>query len=65
MQEEADTDSEWDSTLDFTSPRQTGQQPLPRIDLEIEDEDFSQRDSYAEPKPQPKERTSIAPSKIY
>lgn len=38
----SDTDSDWDSTLDFTSPRQGRQVPshsqLPRIEFEIEEE---------------------------
>ena len=32
------SDSDWDSTLDFTSPRQVGVGQPPRINLEVEEE---------------------------
>ncbi|KAK3097559.1 hypothetical protein FSP39_010794 [Pinctada imbricata] len=57
-----DSDSEWDSTLDFTSPRQTGGQHVPKIQLEIEDEDFSRHESIKadiKPSSPPKTTTSI------
>lgn len=60
MADQNDSDSDWDSTLDFTSPRQTGISQPPRIDIEIEDEEFSRHDSMAEPKPTPAERFSVA-----
>ena len=55
MADQNDSDSDWDSTLDFTSPRQAGVSQPPRIDLEIEDED-----SRIDPKPTPAERFSVA-----
>ncbi|KAL3842673.1 hypothetical protein ACJMK2_020662 [Sinanodonta woodiana] len=39
-----DSDSDWDSTLDFTSPRQTGGPAPPRGKLEIEEEDIVEED---------------------
>ncbi|XP_076115275.1 uncharacterized protein LOC143083034 [Mytilus galloprovincialis] len=60
MADQNDSDSDWDSTLDFTSPRQPGLSQPPRIDIEIEDEDYSRQDSRADPKPMPAERYSVA-----
>ena len=57
-QQNDDSDSEWDSTLDFTSPRQTAGQHIPKIQLEIEDEDYSRQESLKMDKPVPAERTS-------
>lgn len=55
MSDKDDTDSEWDSTLDFTSPRQENKVSRPP---EIEDEDASHHDSIMD-KPKPKERTTV------
>lgn len=55
MNDKDDTDSEWDSTLDFTSPRQENKVSRPP---EIEDEDASHHDSIMD-KPKPKERTTV------
>lgn len=55
MNDKDDTDSEWDSTLDFTSPRQENKVSRPP---EIEDEDASRHDSIMD-KPKPKERTTV------
>lgn len=60
MSDQNDSDSDWDSTLDFTSPRQPGISQPPRINLEIEDEEFSRQDSRADSKPTPAERFSVA-----
>lgn len=62
MADQNDSDSDWDSTLDFTSPRQTGITQPPRINLEIEDEEYSRNDSIVDQKPRPSERISIASS---
>ncbi|XP_062606571.1 uncharacterized protein LOC134268347 isoform X2 [Saccostrea cucullata] len=56
MNDNEETDSEWDSTLDFTSPRQTGDKRS--VPPEIEDEEASRQDSVVE-RPKPKERTSL------
>ncbi|XP_061183089.1 uncharacterized protein LOC133191357 isoform X2 [Saccostrea echinata] len=56
MNDPEETDSEWDSTLDFTSPRQTGDKRS--VPPEIEDEEASRQDSVVE-RPKPKERTSL------
>lgn len=62
MADQNDSDSDWDSTLDFTSPRQPGITQPPRIDLEIEDEEFSRNDSIVDQKPRPSERISLTSS---
>ncbi|XP_060074504.1 uncharacterized protein LOC132554214 [Ylistrum balloti] len=58
-----DSDSDWDSTLDFTSPRQTGpHQPPPMLMTEEEDnDDFSRNESVRSiaEKPKPKERLPV------
>ncbi|XP_033751740.1 uncharacterized protein LOC117335690 [Pecten maximus] len=55
-----DSDSDWDSTLDFTSPRQTGPHMPPQIQLteEEDNDDFSRNESVRSSiqKPKPKER---------
>jgi hypothetical protein len=61
-QNDSDSESDWDSTLDFTSPRQRGITQPPRIDLEIEDEEFSRNDSIVDQKPRPSERISVTSS---
>ncbi|XP_069133762.1 uncharacterized protein [Argopecten irradians] len=58
-----DSDSDWDSTLDFTSPRQTGPHMTPHIQLteEEDNDDFSRNESVRSniEKPKPKERLPI------
>lgn len=62
MNDNDETDSEWDSTLDFTSPRQTADKQL--RPPEIEDEDASRQDSIKD-KPKPKERTTLPVSQYH
>ncbi|XP_055997283.1 uncharacterized protein LOC130047078 [Ostrea edulis] len=56
MNDPEESDSEWDSTLDFTSPRPMADKLS--VPPEIEDEDASHQDSMVE-RPKPKERTTI------
>ncbi|OWF46763.1 uncharacterized protein LOC110455234 [Mizuhopecten yessoensis] len=59
----ADSDSDWDSTLDFTSPRQTGPHQTPHIQLteEEDNDDYSRNESVISNKdrPKPKERIPV------
>ena len=62
---DGESDSDWDSTLDFTSPR--GGTAGPRIPktmdaTDAEDEELSQINSRVENRPKPADRSSIVPS---
>lgn len=59
MNDPEESDSEWDSTLDFTSPRPMADKLS--VPPEIEDEDASHQNSMVE-RPKPKERTTIPAS---